>query len=90
MEKLAAVILKAQKIREESYSQKEADEVKAKSIGKFVDFSKFYKISDIEAASKACKEIGYDTRMVDFVYLINKCLWNDMQLWAENILKEKE
>ena len=81
IEKFGAAILEAQKIREESFDHKRADEMQKK---KYKDFSACYGLTIEEATEKAVKQLGLDKRMVQPIFLLNVYCWGDIQDWAQN------
>ena len=82
-ERLAEAILLTQKIREESFDKEQADKI----TDVYVDLEKCYQISLYDAANKATKQLGFDMRMTQPIYLLSKMAWNDIQYWATEILK---
>ena len=87
MERFARAILDAQKIREESFDHKAADE--AEKNESYPDFSKFYRKSMTEAADEAAGNAGFDKQGTQPIYLLNQYCWNDIQAWAKEILSNK-
>lgn len=102
MERFAQAIKLALKIREESYdhiaayqetivAQTQTD----RSIRKygftpiiFIDYSKFYKLTYLQAADKACEIVGFDQRATFPVYLLLTNCLNDSTLWADQVLQQ--
>ena len=85
MKHLAEAILLAQKIREESFDQKEANRMVKED--KYPNFTGCYKTTMYEAADKAAEQIGLDESATQPIYLLNQYNWNDIQIWAESALK---
>jgi len=78
-ERLAEAVLLTQKLREESFDQKEAD----KHTGQIFDYNTCYKLSMYDAADKAAEKLGFDKSMTQPIYLLCKLAWNDIQDWAK-------
>ena len=88
--KFAKAILEAQKIREEYFDQIAflhdfADEAKGNL---YVDFSQFYTKTVFEASEEAACNAGFSLRMIQPIYLLIKYTWNDIQHWANTVIKE--
>lgn len=85
-QRIAAAVLRAMAIREESYDQEAAD--LAARTQEYPDFSKFYKLDLRQAATMAVRE-DEDLRGTEqLVYLMVTCAWNDAQLWANDTLSQ--
>lgn len=82
--RLAQAILNAQRIREDSYNHDEASKEAQKS---FSNFDQCYVKSLLEASNEAAEKAGFDLRMTQPIYLLNKYCWNDIQSWAEEIIE---
>ncbi len=72
MEDLALAILLAQDLHDESFNEDTLT----------------YSVSQNEAADKAGSKLGFDKRATQVIFLLNTCCWNNIQSWAEDILKE--
>jgi len=83
--KFAKAILETQKIREESFDQIAADKAKGNL---YVDFSQFYTKTLFEASEEASCSEGFNLRMIQPIYLLVKYTWNDIQHWANTVIKE--
>ena len=88
MERLAKTVLKAQKLREESFDKKIAKKYIEK--GHSANFDQFNTLTLYKAADKACELSGYDMRATQIIYLLIKHLWNDSQEWAENFINSEK
>ena len=82
-ERLAEAILLTQKIREESFNKEQAD----KMTDVYIDLEKCYLISLYDAADKATRQLGFDKKMTQPIYLLCKYTWNDIQDWATELLR---
>lgn len=74
IEDLAALILEAQRIREESWNESASS----------------YTKTMLEAAVAAGEESGFDIRIDNLVNILLTVVWNDAGSWAESCLKEPE
>jgi len=84
---LAQAILKAAKLREESFDKQKAYEANNEAIDSgygMVDMSQFYRLSIRQCADKANKELSTP------VLLLLTGYWNESIKWAENYLKVKK
>ena len=71
MRKLAAAVLLAQKINEESWDKNRH----------------FYNKDLRQSAEEACKQVDLPATAVEPVYLLILTAWNDIQCWAEATIK---
>jgi len=85
-ERLAEAILLTQKIREESFNKEQADKLEQSDL-MIKDFNKCYQISLYDAADKAARQLEFDKRMTQPIYLLCKYTWNDIQDWATELLR---
>lgn len=87
---LAAAVLLAVKLREESYDKVGADKAKEASGNKWpVEYNRFYGIAIHEAADKACQEEGFDLRMTPVVTMLLTNDWNNAIAWATFVTEDK-
>jgi len=70
IEDFARAILRAQELREESYSYSDAEKEGS------------YALSHQQAANMAAEEFGFDLRATIPIFLLNAFCWNDIQIWA--------
>lgn len=88
MEKiLAKIVLKAQEIREKSYNSNASENAKINCI--FTDYNDFYMKSIEDSVFEASNELDINHELDYPVYLLLQYSWNDIQLWANNIIKEE-
>lgn len=73
-QKLAKAILLAQDIRERSWTYSPGKE------------HGFYTTDHDEAAKQACEKLKMDNELIQVVYLLNVTAWNNVQIWAKEIL----
>lgn len=87
--KFAKAILRAQKIKEDSFDYKACNKEREKWREKypdeipFIDFYRFYCVNDMEAAMLSCKENNIPEEFAYIIYLLNRHSWNDVQIWSE-------
>lgn len=74
MKILAKALLLAQEIHEKSWVSKKQS----------------YAIDLYKASILAIKELGLDEKWVPIIDYLNCYLWNDVQMWAEDVLKGGE
>lgn len=93
MERLAKAVLLAAKLREESYDMAtyvEEFENTPMHLKKFIDPSKFYKLTMWDASDQAAMKMGFDKRGTRPVYLLLMNSWNEALDWAEKFSVEGE
>ena len=92
---LANLVLDASNIRESSYDKASADAATAEvaqhdPLG-FIDYTKFYTKTLMQAATEACETAGLaSTQMAMPVYLLLFCAWNDAIEWASQVRGDAE
>lgn len=74
LEELAAMILEAQRIHEESYSEQNND----------------YTKTHYQCAEEVCRNRSYSFAMANLLNLMNLIAWNDIQCWALEIIENKK
>ncbi len=89
-ERLASAVLNTIRIHEESYDTVAADLATRGQSRLCIDYEQFYTKTLPEATKEAIDEVGLDSRMILPIYLLVKLAWNDIQVWAEGILPQKE
>ena len=82
--KIAQAILDAQKMREESYEVKPGME----NMGALTESIGEYKLEIEECLIKTCEEQGLSENLWALLNLAMHW-WNDIQLWAEDILADR-
>lgn len=85
---LAAIIKRAQELREKSFDKagaaKAQDELK-EGTRTVVDFNEFYNTSLRKAVAVACSEAG-EPELADLVYVLLYNSWNDASEWADMVV----
>ena len=80
MELLAKAIKLAAKLREESFNDSKAEQIKKV---KHPDYSTCYDMPLRQAADIAAEVSGFDKRGTEPIYLLLKHCWNDILEWAD-------
>lgn len=81
MLRLAQTILKAQKLREDSYSYE--DGKKTKGVANYIQY---YKKSIPDVSEEAVINSGIDLKAIELISFLLQNNWNDIQVWAQGIV----
>lgn len=75
----AKAILLAQKLREESFDKKAAEQCK----DKYINYNSFYKLDTRQASIKACKQSNISENYGEPIDYLIRGYWNDIHDWAK-------
>lgn len=91
LDKLAKIVLEAQKIREESFDCDAASKEGVKSMRLGVQprsfYERFYGSTLYESVDEAVTNAGFGLRELQLVFILLSHSWSDIKLWAETVLR---
>lgn len=89
-EQLALIVLRSQEIHEASYVR--GEDISYRSYGNVEmtfptgEYKKDHMVSSIEACAEILGGEHAENGLPYVVYLLNATAWNDVQLWAQDVL----